>query len=98
MKKAVFFLIIFFALFARQQSEAQSCTGLGSQEFSDIVFVTVSGTPTSAGTADDPVDLLTGLTMVGGNTDKVYIQSGTYVLSQELIIPSNVQLVWWIQC
>ncbi|MGB1319083.1 MAG: hypothetical protein ACPG5W_12775, partial [Flavobacteriales bacterium] len=71
----------------------QNCTGLGSQEFSDIIHVSVVGTPTSAGTADDPVDLLTGMTMLGGNADKVYIQSGTYVLSQELIIPSNAQLI-----
>lgn len=72
---------------------AQSCTGLGSQEFSDVIYVTLSGLPTATGTSDDPTDLLTAMTMLGGNANKIYLQSGTYVISQELIIPSNAQLI-----
>ncbi len=71
----------------------QSCTGLGSQDFSDVIYVTVTGASTASGTSDDPVDLLTAMTMLGGNADKIYLQSGTYVLTQELIMPSNAQLI-----
>jgi PKD repeat protein len=70
----------------------QSCTGLGSQDFSDVIYVSLSGTPTSTGTSVDPVDLLTGMSMLGGNADKIYIQSGTYVLTHELILSSNAQI------
>ena len=72
---------------------AQSCIGLGSQEFSDVIYVSLAGLSSSAGTSDDPTDLFTAMTMLGGNADKIYIQSGTYVISQELIIPSNAQLI-----
>jgi PKD repeat protein len=71
----------------------QSCTGLGTSEFSDIVYVSLSGQPSSAGTAADPTDLLTAMSMLGGNTDKVYIQGGTYILSQPLVMASNAQLI-----
>ncbi len=55
--------------------------------------MSLSGQPSSAGTSADPTDLLTAMSMVGGNVDKVYIQSGTYVLSQAIVMPSDVQLI-----
>lgn len=72
---------------------AQDCNGLGSQQFSDVIHVAVTGSSTGDGTTANPVDLLTGMTMLGGNTDKLYLQGGTYVLTQPLVIPSNVDLV-----
>lgn len=72
---------------------AQSCSGLGSQEFSDVIHVTVTGDPASAGTAEDPVDLLTGMGMLGGNADKLYLQGGTYVLTDALDVPSDVDII-----
>lgn len=74
-------------------SVAQSCSGLGSPAFSNVIHVAVTGTPTAAGTADDPVDLLTGIGMVGGNFNKVYVRSGTYVLNAPLDIPNNVDII-----
>ena len=85
--------LILATMLSSKVGYTQSCTGLGSQEFSDVIYVTVSGLPTSAGTSNDPTDLLTAMTMLGGNADKIYLQSGTYLLSQELIIPSNAQLI-----
>ena len=55
--------------------------------------MSLSGQPSSAGTSADPTDLLTAMSMVGGNVDRVYIQSGTYILSQAIIMPSDVQLI-----
>lgn len=72
---------------------AQNCSGLGSSDFSSVIYVAVTGVPTAAGTAADPVDLLTGIGMVGGNFDKVYVRGGTYVLTAPLIIPSNVDII-----
>ncbi|MCB9203489.1 MAG: PKD domain-containing protein [Flavobacteriales bacterium] len=72
---------------------AQTCTGLGSTDFSDIVYVSLTGQSSSAGTADDPTDLLTAMSMLGGNTDKIYIQGGTYLLSNQLVMQSNAQLI-----
>lgn len=72
---------------------AQSCTGLGTTEFSDIIYVSTSGQPTSTGEIDDPTDLLTAFTLTGGNRDKIYVQDGTYILSNPLLMQSDVQLV-----
>ena len=41
----------------------------------------------------DPTDLLTGLSMLGGNTDKMYLQGGLYVISNPLVMPNDVQLI-----
>lgn len=71
----------------------QDCTGLGSQQFSDIIHVSVTGTSSGAATEADPVDLLTGMSMLGGNADKIYLQGGTYVLTEPLFIPSNIDLI-----
>ena len=87
------FFLIFSIVFSAEFAEAQTCTGLGSSNFSDIVYVTVTGSPSAAGTADDPTDLLTGMSMLGGNTDKIYLQGGTYVLTNALVMPSNAQLI-----
>ncbi len=88
-KASLFFIALLLPIF----SFGQSCTGLGSQQFSDIIHVSVTGTSTSLGTAADPVDLLTGVAMLGGNADKIYLQGGTYVLTAALIIPNNAQLI-----
>jgi len=53
----------------------------------------VAGSPSGAATPDDPVDILTGVSMLGGNADKVYLQAGTYVLSNAIDMPSNSQLI-----
>lgn len=82
-----------FLLLISAQVLGQSCTGLGTTEFSDIVYVSLTGQPSSAGTAADPTDLLTAMTMLGGNTDKIYMQGGTYILSQPLVMASNAQLI-----
>lgn len=74
-------------------SHAQTCSGLGSSDYSDIIYVSPSGQPTSAGTETDPTDLFTAMTMVGGNFDKIYVQSGLYTISQPLNMVSNVQMV-----
>lgn len=91
--RRILFSFWLLALLWIPKSYGQSCTGLGSSDFSDIVYVSLFGQPSSAGTIDDPTDLLTSLTMVGGNTDKIYMQSGTYIISNELIMPSNVQII-----
>lgn len=93
LRKTVSFLVFVATWLLFIEANAQSCTGLGSQDFSDVIHVSLFGTSVGSGTADDPVDLLTGMTMLGGNADKIYIQSGTYVLTQELVIPSNAQLI-----
>ena len=93
MNRVKSFLLIYLVLFSVNVGFGQNCTGLGSQNFSDIIYVSVSGTPTSAATADDPVDLLTGISLLGGNADKVYLQGGTYVLTDALVMPSNAQLI-----
>lgn len=72
---------------------AQSCSGLGSSAFSNVIYVAVTGSASAAGTAADPVDLLTGIGMVGGNFNKVYMRAGTYVLTAPLNIPSNVDII-----
>lgn len=92
LRLSVVFLLVATA-FQVQPVIAQTCTGLGSSSFSDIIYVTVTGSPGAAGTPDDPVDLLTGMTMLGGNADKIYLQAGTYILTNELVIPSNAQLI-----
>lgn len=74
-------------------SIGQNCTGLGSQQFSDVIHVSVTGSSSGAATTADPVDLLTGLSMVGGNANKIYLQSGTYVITESLVVPSNVDLI-----
>ena len=74
-------------------SYGQTCTGLGTSQFSDIVYVSPTGQPSSAGTDADPTDLLTGLGMLGGNTDKMYLQGGLYTLSNALVMPSDAQLI-----
>lgn len=71
----------------------QTCSGLGTTQFSDIVYVSPTGQATSAGTDVDPTDLLTGLGMLGGNTDKMYLQGGLYVISNALVMPSDAQLI-----
>ena len=73
--------------------KSQTCSGLGSTSFSNIIHVTVNGSPTGTGTAADPVNLLTGMGMIGGLNNKVYLQSGTYVLTAPLDIPSNVDII-----
>ena len=88
-KASIFFIALLLPIF----SFGQSCTGLGSQQFSDIIHVTATATSAGAGTAADPVDLLTGMTMLGGNANKIYLQGGTYVLTEALIMPSNAQLI-----
>ncbi len=93
LNKALAFLLSLIVLFLSQPALAQTCTGLGSQDFSDVIYVAVTGSSSSSGESDDPVDLLTGMSMLGGNSDKIYLQSGTYVLTQELVIPSNAQLI-----
>jgi PKD repeat protein len=90
--------LLFLALFATSISHhegllAQNCSGLGSTSFSNIIHVAVTGTSAGTGEADDPVDLLTGISMVGGNFNKVYVRSGTYVLTAPLNIPSNVDII-----
>lgn len=80
-------------LLLTQTVKSQTCTGLGTSDFSDIIYVTVTGLPSAAGTADDPTDLLTGIGMLGGNADKVYLQGGTYVLTSALHVPDNSQLI-----
>lgn len=87
--------VLFVALFSLLELNvfSQTCTGLGTSDFSDIVYVSVSGQPTSAGTEDDPTDLFTAIGMLGGNTDKVYIQGGSYLLSNQLTMVSNGQLI-----
>ncbi|MBI1286670.1 MAG: PKD domain-containing protein [Flavobacteriales bacterium] len=74
-------------------AQGQTCSGLGSTNYSDVIYVSVTGLPSSAGTANDPTDLLTGIGMLGGNANKVYIQGGTYVLTAALQIPNNAQLI-----
>lgn len=72
---------------------AQTCGGLGSSDFSNVIYVAVTGTANAAGTKDDPVDLQTGISMVGPNYDKVYMRAGTYVLNAPLNIPNNVDII-----
>lgn len=91
--RALLTIPVLLAVLWVSHSQAQTCTGLGSTQFSDIIYVSVTGTPASAGTESDPTDLLTGMTMLGGNADKIYLQGGTYVLSDALIMPSNAQLI-----
>lgn len=91
--KVTSIFLVLSTVFLGKVGLAQTCTGLGSVSFSDIIHVSVTGSSTSAGTADDPVDLLTGMTMLGGNADKIYLQGGTYILTNELVIPSNAQLI-----
>lgn len=93
MKKTTQFLLSVFLLLTQLEVSGQSCTGLGTTQFSDIVYASVTGLSSSAGTSADPTDLLTAVSMLGGNTDKVYIQSGTYILSQTVVMPSNAQLI-----
>jgi PKD repeat protein len=87
------FLLLALTAVNSSPSAAQSCSGLGSPDFSSVIYVAVTGTSTAAGTAASPVDLLTGIGMVGGNFDKVYVRAGTYVLTAPLIIPSNVDII-----
>lgn len=88
-KASLFFIGLLLPLFGF----GQDCTGLGSQQFSDIIHVSVTGLSSGAATEADPVDLLTGMSMLGGNTDKIYLQGGTYVLTEPLFIPSNIDLI-----
>ncbi len=85
--------LLFVALLLPIFAVGQSCTGLGSQQFSNVIHVSVTGSPTGAATAADPVDLATGLGMLGGNANKIYLQAGTYVLTEALVMPSNAQLI-----
>jgi PKD repeat protein len=91
--RRIVFSTVLLALLWIPRVFSQSCTGLGTSDFSEIVYVSLLGQPSSAGTVDDPTDLLTAFAMIGGNTDKIYVQSGTYVISNELVMPSNVQLI-----
>lgn len=91
-RTAVLFIIL-LGIFSVKSGFSQSCNGLGSQSYSQVIFVSVTGSPTGQATTDDPVDLLTGIGMIGGIADKVYLQSGTYVLSNALDMPSNAQLI-----
>jgi len=74
-------------------SSAQTCGALGSPDFSNVLYVAVTGTPGAAGTPDDPVDLLTAVGMVGPQYDKIYLRGGTYVLTAPLTVPSNVDII-----
>ena len=97
MTKILSWRFLFFGLWLTllwvPRVDGQTCNGLGTSEFSDIVYVSLQGQPSSAGSIDDPTDLFTALGMIGGNTDKIYMQSGTYVISNELIMPSNAQII-----
>lgn len=86
-------LLVLFGLLLPIFSIGQDCTGLGSQQFSDVIHVAVTGSATGAATAADPVDLITGVSMLGGNANKMYLQSGTYVITEALPIPSNVDII-----
>lgn len=90
--KTILFSFIFLLL-ASTEGLAQTCTGLGTTDFSEIVYVSTTGQSSSQGTVDDPTDLLTALSMVGGNTDKIYIQGGLYPISNALPMPSSAQLI-----
>ncbi|MCF8258489.1 MAG: hypothetical protein K9J06_13115, partial [Flavobacteriales bacterium] len=90
--RAVLGLILLFGLNGIHVN-AQSCSGLGSTDFSNVIYVAVTGSGAGAGTKDDPVDLLTGIGMVGGNVNKIYMRGGTYVLTAPLNIPSNVDII-----
>lgn len=81
------------AIFTPSDLQAQTCSGLGSPSFSSIIYVAVNGSSSAAGTQADPVDLLTGIGMVGGNFNKIYMRAGTYVLSAPLNVPSNVHII-----
>ena len=89
--KQFLFIVLTFALHGI--ANGQSCAGLGSQDFSDIIYVSVTGSSAAQGTTDDPTDLLTAIGMLGGNSDKIYMQSGTYVLSNALNMPSDAQII-----
>lgn len=58
-----------------------------------VIYCSPAGTNSSAGTKIDPVDLSTGLTMVNGANSRLYLREGTYVLSQSLVMISNVSIV-----
>lgn len=74
-------------------SIGQDCPGVGSQQYAEVIHVAATGSATGTATADDPVDLLTGMAMLGGNATKLYMQSGTYVITESLPIPSNVDII-----
>lgn len=58
-----------------------------------VIYCSPAGMNASAGTKADPVDLSTGLSMVNGANSKLYLREGTYVLSQSLVMISNVSIV-----
>lgn len=89
----LFVLFVTLFSFLALNVDAQTCTGLGTTDFSDIVYVSVNGQPSSTGEADDPTDLVTAISMIGGNTDKIYMQGGTYILSDRLVMVGNAQLI-----
>lgn len=93
MKKSIVFFLISFSLVLARRVSGQTCTGLGSQSFAEVVYVTVAGSPSGAGTSDDPVDLSTAIGLLGGSADKAYLQGGTYVLSAPLDMPSDAQII-----
>lgn len=93
MNRTIAFLLLTVVLATGGQVFGQSCTGLGSQSFADVIYASVSGTPSAAGTSDDPMDLLTAVGMLGGSADKVYLQGGTYVLDAALDMPSDGQII-----
>ena len=58
-----------------------------------VIHCSTSGLSTSAGTKADPVDFITGLSMVNANNSRLHLQLGTYVISNALVMPSNTSIV-----
>jgi len=92
LKNTPFFFVLLLSFFAANFAFAQNCGGLATN-YSDIIHVSPTGGNSGAATAADPVNLLTGMGMLGGNADKMYLQAGTYVLTAPLAMQSNVQLI-----
>ena len=76
-------LVLCFVLLANT-SIAQEC---------DVIYVSPSGaTSGAAGTRTNPASLLYGLTLVTPTETRIWMATGTYNISNTLVIPNDVTL------